>query len=181
MPGALRSLAADVAAVFRELTELDPVPCELGVNLAVDVRTDAEHALRTLGAMVRARGGHLEHQRSADLFHVRVCLTTPSRPASTSLLFPPFRMDLANEVLWRGTESVSVRTTPFKVLRYLAERPQRLVRREDLIAGVWGGAATSESLVRTHIYALRRAVGPAVIETVSRRGYRFMPQVFTSA
>ena len=44
-------------------------------------------------------------------------------PSETLILFPPFRLDVLNEQLWRDSELVSVRPKPFAVLAYLATHP----------------------------------------------------------
>jgi DNA-binding winged helix-turn-helix (wHTH) protein len=94
------------------------------------------------------------------------------------LSFPPFRLDLFEERLWKGEREVQLRRKPFAILRYLAQRPRRLVTYPEIVEAVWGGAtAMSESLLRTHMHDLRRALGEVVIETVVGRGYRFMAAV----
>jgi DNA-binding response OmpR family regulator len=47
--------------------------------------------------------------------------------------FPPFRVDAANELLWRGGEAVPLRPKSFALLRYLAERPGQLVTKDELL------------------------------------------------
>lgn len=89
------------------------------------------------------------------------------------LVFPPFRLDTAEQQLWRGTRLLTLRRKPFAILRYLAENPRRLVTHDELLKQVWGGIAVSESAVRTHLHELRQALGEGVIETVIGRGYRF--------
>ena len=42
--------------------------------------------------------------------------------AEQFLLFLPFRLDLANERLWRGAQLLPLRPKPFAILRYLVER-----------------------------------------------------------
>jgi hypothetical protein len=98
--------------------------------------------------------------------------TTPSGDV-TALSFPPFHLDLVNESLRRGTEVIPLTPKPFGLLRYLAEHPLRLVTQRELVGAVWGRIATCESLIRTHVRALRRVLGAGVIETVNCRGYRF--------
>jgi predicted ATPase len=93
------------------------------------------------------------------------------------LSFPPFRLDLQNERLWKDSEEVRLRRKPFAILRHLVEHPQRLVTHEEIVDAVWGKVAMSESLLRTHLSALREALGDGVIETVFGRGYRFLPEV----
>jgi DNA-binding winged helix-turn-helix (wHTH) protein len=98
--------------------------------------------------------------------------------ASPHLLsFPPFHLDLVNEALWRGDTRVPLRAKQFRILRYLVERPQRLVTQEELILAIWGRVVTSDSLLRTHIHKLRKAIGKGFIETHNGRGYRFLRPV----
>jgi len=93
------------------------------------------------------------------------------------LSFPPFRLDPADERLWRDNREITLRRKPFAILRYLAENPQRLVTQRELVEAVWGQIAMSESLLRTHIHELRQHVGEGIVETVVGRGYRFVPNV----
>jgi DNA-binding winged helix-turn-helix (wHTH) protein/tetratricopeptide (TPR) repeat protein len=92
-------------------------------------------------------------------------------------LFPPFRLDVRDERLWKGTQELKLRRKPFAILRYLTSHPLRLVTQEELVEAVWGKVAMSESLLRSHVSDLRRAVGEDVIETVVGRGYRFLRAV----
>ncbi len=106
--------------------------------------------------------------------------------SSTTLLFPPFRLDLINEELWRAGDRIPLRPKEFAVLAYLAGNSQRLVRKQELLEHVWPGVSVGDELLRGYIRGLRLALGdaaadPRVIETVSRRGYRFLPPVTTDA
>ena len=92
-------------------------------------------------------------------------------------LFSPFRLDVRDERLWRGTEELKLRRKPFAILRHLTANPVRLVTQEELVEAVWGKIAMSESLLRTHVSELRRILGDDVIETVVGRGYRFLREV----
>ncbi|HSR96652.1 MAG TPA: AAA family ATPase [Kofleriaceae bacterium] len=89
------------------------------------------------------------------------------------LVFPPYRLDLDEERLWKGNKLLSLRRKPFAILRYLATNPRRLVTHDELLRHVWGGSVVSESAVRSHLHDLRQALGDGVIETVIGRGYRF--------
>jgi DNA-binding winged helix-turn-helix (wHTH) protein len=97
------------------------------------------------------------------------------------LTFPPFRLDLAEERLWRGEKLLAVRRKPFAILRYLAANPKRLVTHDELLRQVWGEVVVSESAVRSHLHDLRQALGDGVIETVIGRGYRFTAEVAETA
>src|SRR5712691_11199051 len=105
--------------------------------------------------------------------------------AARHLLFPPFRLDPANERLWHGTQEVVLRRKIFAVLRYLVERPDQLVSKVELLQAVWPGTYVSDVVLTGCIRDLRKALGdrphaPRFIETVHRRGYRFIAPVTTA-
>jgi DNA-binding winged helix-turn-helix (wHTH) protein/tetratricopeptide (TPR) repeat protein len=96
--------------------------------------------------------------------------------------FPPFLLDPVNEQLWRGKRLVALKPKTFAVLRHLVERPQRLVTKEDLLDALWGDVQVGEAVLKTHLREIRQALGdnvraPRFIETVHRRGYRFIAGV----
>jgi TolB-like protein len=84
--------------------------------------------------------------------------------------------------LRRGAEPVAVEPQVFDLLVYLIRHRDRVVSKDDLIAGVWGGRIVSDSTLTSRINAARRAVGDngtrqAVIRTVPRKGLRFVAGV----
>ncbi|HJY79831.1 MAG TPA: AAA family ATPase [Candidatus Binatia bacterium] len=96
-----------------------------------------------------------------------------------SLVFPPFRLDLVNECLWCREERISLRGKTFAVLRCLLEHPGQLVTKGALFSAVWPDTCVGESALTICIRELRQALGdnpktPQFIETVHRRGYRFI-------
>jgi len=93
------------------------------------------------------------------------------------LSFPPFRLDLDSERLWKNGEELKLRRKPFAILRHLVQHRDRLVTHAEIVEAVWGKIAMSESLLRTHVRDLRQGLGEGVIETVVGRGYRFLPEV----
>ena len=100
----------------------------------------------------------------------------------SALEFPPFRLDLQDQQLWRDAELVPLRPKPFAVLAYLAVRAGRLVPRAELVKAVWPDTYVGAAVLRGYIRDLRIALGddpdsPRFIETVSHRGYRFIPAV----
>src|SRR5262245_26560699 len=102
------------------------------------------------------------------------------------ILFPPFRLERANEQLWRDETLVPLRPKSFAVLRYLVEHPSRLVTRQELQNAIWPGLYVSEGLLRSYIHELREileddADAPRFIETVPRRGFRFLAPVTAGA
>ena len=100
-------------------------------------------------------------------------------------LFPPFRLDPANAQLWRDDEEIRLRPKTFDVLRYLVDHPGQLVTKEALLDAIWPDVTVGDSLPATSVKELRRALdddakSPRFIETVHRRGYRFIASVTTT-
>ena len=94
----------------------------------------------------------------------------------------PFRLDKHNDLLLRGTEPVALGRRAVLLLKALVERPGTLVTKDALIDAAWAGQAVEESNLNVQIAALRRVLGAAPggtrwIETMPRRGYRFVGPV----
>ncbi|MGH8071260.1 MAG: AAA family ATPase [Candidatus Entotheonellia bacterium] len=90
-----------------------------------------------------------------------------------------FRVDLRNECVWHGAVALHLRPKTFAVLRYLVTHPGRLVTKEELLEAVWPETVVHEAALNICISQLRRVLGddpqtPQFIETVHRRGYRFI-------
>ncbi|MGD0678795.1 MAG: AAA family ATPase [Polyangiaceae bacterium] len=99
---------------------------------------------------------------------------TDGRPPDVRL-FGAFRFDVRDERLFRDRTQLELRRKPFVILRYLTAHPQRLVTQQELVEAVWGkNVVISESLLRTHVSDVRRALGEGILETVVGRGYRFL-------
>src|SRR5215467_2205211 len=100
--------------------------------------------------------------------------------------FGPFRLDPGNALLKRGDQSLELAPKAFAVLCHLAQRPGQLVTKNDLLDAVWGHRFVSESVLKTAINTIRSALvddprQPTYIETVARRGYRFIADTGASA
>ena len=96
--------------------------------------------------------------------------------------FPPFRLDSNNEQLWRGSREIRLRRKTFAVLRHLVEHQGELVTKAALLDAVWPDVSVSDSMPAISVRELRKALGdaaqtPRFIETVQRRGYRFIAEV----
>ncbi|HEV8714317.1 MAG TPA: AAA family ATPase, partial [Candidatus Binatia bacterium] len=96
----------------------------------------------------------------------------------TDLRFGPFRLE-ATKRLWRGDRVVGIRPRPLAMLRYLAERPGRLVTKEELLKRLWPGIYVSSTVVKVCVREIRHALGdeatqPQFIATVGAQGYRFI-------
>jgi len=100
------------------------------------------------------------------------------------LTFVGYAVDVQNEQLWRGEQLLRLTNKAFAVLRYLVEHPGQLVTKDALFAAIWPESIVSETTLTNCIGELRRALGdnpkqPQFIETVQRRGYRFLSAVTT--
>src|SRR5687768_45441 len=109
-------------------------------------------------------------------------MTAPSHPPHESVCFGGFRLDFGDERLWRGQEWIPLSPKAFAVLRYLLSHAGQLVTKDALFAAVWPETSVSEWALTVTIRALRRGLGdqarrPQFIETVHRRGYRFIAPV----
>jgi class 3 adenylate cyclase/predicted ATPase len=91
----------------------------------------------------------------------------------------PFRLDTEAGILFRGTEPVALGSRAVALLRVLTERPGAPVSKDALIEAAWSGNVVEESNLTVQIAALRRVLaeepgGEGWIETLPRRGYRFV-------
>jgi len=101
----------------------------------------------------------------------------------TAVRFGPFEVDLrAGELRKNGTK-IRLQQQPFRVLSLLLERHGEVVTREELRRAIWPDAVVDfdEGLDAT-IYKLRNALAdsaenPRFVETLPRRGYRFIAAV----
>ena len=80
-------------------------------------------------------------------------------PTDRQLVFPPFRLDLANERLWQGEEGIEIRPKAFAISRYLVEHAGRLFTKEELLNAVWPGTAVVKEVLKIRIRELRGALG----------------------
>src|SRR4029077_6816445 len=96
--------------------------------------------------------------------------------------FQSFRLDTADQCLWRGQERVRIPPKAFDVLRYLVENPGRLVTQDELLEALWPETYVNPAILRKYILDIRKILGdrpdkPVFIETVTKRGYRFIAAV----
>lgn len=100
-------------------------------------------------------------------------------------LFEEQVLDLLRRELRRNGRVVRVEPKVFDLLVFLVENRDRLVTKDDLIAGVWGGRIVSESALSSAINAARQAVGDSgraqrLIRTTARKGFRFVGSLVPS-
>src|SRR5688572_25797964 len=93
--------------------------------------------------------------------------------------FGPFAFDRQSRLLWRDGAEVALPPRVLGVLEVLIDRPGQVVARQDLLDGVWKDAFVTDTSLAEAISFLRQALGddpqsPRYIQTVHRRGYRFL-------
>lgn len=97
--------------------------------------------------------------------------------------FDSFRLDQTEGVLLHGGDAVALTPRVFDLLSVLVERAGRLVTKATLMEKVWPDTFVEEANLTVNIAILRKllghkASGPQYIETVPKRGYRFVAKVF---
>jgi len=98
--------------------------------------------------------------------------------------FGPFRIDLTERVLFRAGRPVPLPPKTFDTLVALLERRGHIVEKDELMKKVWPDTFVEEVNLARHVSNLRKALGAEdedqlYIETVPRRGYRFVADVTT--
>jgi TolB-like protein/DNA-binding winged helix-turn-helix (wHTH) protein/Flp pilus assembly protein TadD len=97
-------------------------------------------------------------------------------------LFLSFQLDPENHSLWRGEERLQITPKAFDVLCYMVEKAGNLVTQDELLEALWPETYVNPEVLRKYILEIRRVLGdraqkPEFIETVTRRGYRFVAPV----
>ena len=104
-----------------------------------------------------------------------------NRPENVQWEFGSFRLDAAQRLLFREEELVPLSRKAIEILAILVERHGQLVEKEELMRLVWPDSFVEESNLAVHISQLRKTLGEANgenrIETIPRRGYRFLGAV----
>lgn len=95
------------------------------------------------------------------------------------ITFGAFTLDTADETLHRGREKIHLRPKTFALLRNLAAHPGRLITKEELMSRIWADCNVGDEALKHCIREIRKGLGdsagmPRFIETVHRRGYRFV-------
>lgn len=105
-----------------------------------------------------------------------------SKQAKRFYEFEHFRVDETERVLLRGGQPVYLPPKVFDTLLALVEHSGHIVEKDELMRAVWPETFVEESNLTQYISVLRRTLGDErheqrYIETIPRRGYRFVPNV----
>jgi TolB-like protein/DNA-binding winged helix-turn-helix (wHTH) protein/Flp pilus assembly protein TadD len=104
---------------------------------------------------------------------------TPTGETPRLYEFGPFCLDPVERKLLRGKEIVTLTPKAFDTLHLLVRNSGHLMEKDELIGMLWPNTFVEEGSLSNNIFLLRKALGedPAFIETVPRRGYRFIGAV----
>ena len=103
-------------------------------------------------------------------------------PTAAKYRFGPFFLDGASFRLLRGDALVSASPKVIDLLLYLCARPSTLVSKDELFRALWPDVAVTDNALTQAISELRQALRddpakPQYVQTVARRGYRFIAAV----
>lgn len=103
----------------------------------------------------------------------------------TTIQFAEFRLEPDNARLWHDTQLLKLKPKAFAVLHFLIKQAGQLVTKDEIWHAVWPDVTVGDGVLAASIRDIRKALGdnaktPRFIETVHRRGYRFLMEVVSS-
>jgi DNA-binding response OmpR family regulator len=171
---------AALARVLREDVDNDEVEVEWVANGAE--AGDRARAFAPDLVLLVARGvrGHKANERLARVQAV-LRRARPSVPSVDDLTLGPTVVNFQTRVARRDGRDLRLTHREFEILRYLAERPARVVHRDELLREVWGYPDVPATRSVDHAIArLRKKIEadphqPRFIHTAQGSGYRLTP------
>ncbi len=114
--------------------------------------------------------------------HVRARSTGRDGEHRPTVAFATFQFDPDNATLKRGTAPVALTPKAFGVLELLVARAGQLVTKDEFLDRLWPGVFVGDAVLKVCVREIRVALGddhqhPTFIETVHKRGYRFIAPV----
>jgi len=103
-------------------------------------------------------------------------------PASSRFRFGPFVVERAAYRLLREGQTITLTPKLVDLLLYFVSRPSVLITKDELLSAIWPDVTVTENALTQAISDLRQSLGddsssPTYIQTVARRGYRFIAPV----
>src|SRR6201988_4015437 len=107
------------------------------------------------------------------------------RAASRSYIFDGFRVDASERLLFKDSREIALTPKVFDTLLVLLENSSHVLTKKELMEQVWPDSFVEENNLAQNISILRKALGEgkegeAYIQTVPKRGYRFVADVKTT-
>ena len=95
--------------------------------------------------------------------------------------FGPFRIDASQHVLMRDGVEISLTPKAFETLLLLVRNSGRIVDKDELLKTIWPEAYVEEATLAQNVFTIRKALGGSegdqYIQTIPKRGYRFIVNV----
>ncbi len=109
-------------------------------------------------------------------------MATPTTPSPPRFRFDDVVVDCHDFSVVKGRGKVALTPRAFDVLRYLIEHGDRVVEKQELFEQVWKERFVTDNALTRAVKEIRQALGdnaaaPRYVETVPRRGYRFIAPV----
>ena len=100
-----------------------------------------------------------------------------SRPAKRFYSFDVFRVDPLERLLFKENREIPLTPKVFDTLLVLLENSNHVLTKQELMQKVWPDSFVEENNLAQNISVLRKAIGEEFIQTVPKRGYRFVGDV----
>jgi pimeloyl-ACP methyl ester carboxylesterase/DNA-binding winged helix-turn-helix (wHTH) protein/class 3 adenylate cyclase len=100
-----------------------------------------------------------------------------SRPENRFYSFGVFRVDPLERLLFKEDREVALTPKAFDTLLVLLENCSHVLTKQELMRKVWPDSFVEENNLAQNISTLRKVLGENYIQTVPRRGYRFVGEV----
>ena len=100
-----------------------------------------------------------------------------TRPGKRFYSFDVFRVDPVERLLFREDREIPLTPKVFDTLIVLLENSSHVLTKQELMQQVWPDSFVEENNLAQNISILRKALGEQYIQTVPKRGYRFVGDV----
>ncbi|WP_166997378.1 response regulator transcription factor [Paramicrobacterium fandaimingii] len=185
---ALRARLPDVLVVDRMLPGIS------GDELCRDVRASSDIPIIMLTALgsVSSRIEGLEHGADDYLakpfamkeLHLRIQAMLRRHQSAVpvvSFTVGRFRLDPVHRRAWAGDREIALTTREYELFLYVAQHPDRLLTRDEILRNVWGWSFGDASTVTVHVRRLREKIEPEprfplYLRTEWGAGYTFTPE-----
>ena len=124
--------------------------------------------------------------KKSEIISDRISDTVQNKQTNGFYNFEGFRLDVKKRRLLRGDEVVRITPKEFEVLLLLIENAPRIVEKEELLEKVWNDTFVEEGTLTRNVSWLRKKLAAhagsesKIIETLPKRGYRFLPEITKS-
>ncbi|HET7112836.1 MAG TPA: alpha/beta fold hydrolase, partial [Pyrinomonadaceae bacterium] len=104
-----------------------------------------------------------------------------NHPGSRFYSFGAFRVDVQERLLFKGDREIQLTPKVFDTLLALIENSSHVLTKKELMQRVWPDSFVEENNLAQNISLLRKALGESCIQTIPKRGYRFVTDVSVSS